>query len=70
MSTKPPPWENLECTPEKLLDFIQRYERVAGKQPELKECVAEFSDKKLGVLICLWELDRRGLICTKETTRA
>ena len=56
------PWLNLKCTPEKLWDFIQRYERVMCKRPRLRECVEAFDDHKLGVIVCLWELDRRGLI--------
>ena len=58
-----PPWRSTDAlTPDSLWDFIQRYERVTGHRPKLEACVEEFDGKKLGVTICLWELERRGLI--------
>jgi hypothetical protein len=54
------PWIDTPCSPEKLLDFIRRCERVDGKRPKLGACVEEFEGHKLAVLRCMWELRDRG----------
>lgn len=43
-------------TAESLKEFIDRYRRVMGKEPKLRECVENFDGRVLNVLMALWEL--------------
>ena len=47
-------------TPELVLAYIRKCIAVDGKKPTFRAVVAEFDDKRLGVLMCLWELRARG----------
>lgn len=56
------PWDHTGCSPELLLDFIRRHERVTGHKPRLDACVEEFGGRYWVVIVCLWKLRDRGLI--------
>lgn len=55
------PWETTNCSPELLLEYIQKCERINGDRPKLRECVEEFGGF-WKVIVCLWELEKRGVI--------
>jgi hypothetical protein len=49
-------------TPQALADFIAAHRRIHGNPPKLKDCIDHFDEKKLNVLMCLWEAEASGLV--------